>query len=486
MYNMRTRILAMLLCCIMLIGCIPAISEEALGDDLIEEVIEAPESTVDGSSEEEPAEMMPSEDISSAEDPAITNTDIGTEAGSDPVRSIDEAVSDMIDAMKDVHLQDDYEKSLWLYDMLLSIAEPGTGDTAQDALINGKADSVGYAEAYATLMEKAGISCRVVRSADSSNTCNIINISGKWTHVNAHADDASGKFGHSFGLTDDASAQMFGTVSENIPACNDPSLNYNVRMKDYMVITNADDFRSAVTASKGTIHFYNTTAISSDDLLDSIADIETVYDTDGPYISVSPVTLENAQAALQSSPVILPVTTSYTLGVGDTRTIMYTVVPSNANVTFYTSSSSVCTVSSKGVITAMKTGTATITLAITGAIATINVKVVAGPTNITGVCERYNSSDRTIYVGKDETIFLDYKTTPASVNDSAGVTYTVSKPSIATITSVGELTGVSTGNTTVKLRCYNGVSVETKVAVVSAPTGMRSLSVQVKPTFAAP
>lgn len=522
MYKLKNRLLALALSLIMLISCVPATSEGSLSEDSYEiEILETEiiEEADDSSADEEPVITMPEtikapEAVTNADtvDPVVTDsesdeqpdadvvdaepadvpevvpdaeTSEGSESedGSDTVEpevseetlamreaEIDAYTADIIAAMRAESVTGTYEQAEWLYSALISGTAHGNESGAYAALIGGSANSEGYAEAYARLLKAAGINTMVVRTPDGTAAWNIICVNGSWTHVDAYRDDASGELGRHFGLTDAAMAMDREWITDDLPACNDASLNYYVRHFNYTVLTSDTDISSLFGREK-VINVYNAAAVTLDEIRSAYDLTNYTIDQNACYITFTAADMDEKEAMIEKATASITVaTTSFTLGVGDTRKIVYTTVPSTAKATFYTSSSSVCTVDASGIITGRKTGTATITVAIDGATATIKVTVVAGPTGITATSSRFNSTAKSIIVGKDETVSIDYSTVPASAKSYAGVTYSSANLKVASVTSDGKVTGVATGKTTITLSCYNGISTKIDVTVVAGPS----------------
>ncbi len=130
--------------------------------------------------------------------------------------------------------------------------------------------------------------------------------------------------------------------------------------------------------------------------------------------------------------------TSATLCTKATTTLKATVYPS-AKVYYKTSKSSVAKVSSKGVITAVKAGSATITayFKYKGKTYSRTCKVTVKNPSIS-----LNKYSATLYIGSTTT--LKPKTFP-----SAKVYYKTSKSSVAKVSSKGVITGVKAGSATI-------------------------------------
>lgn len=93
-----------------------------------------------------------------------------------------------------------YEKVLSLHDYLILNCKydyenlkagtlPDSAHTAYGALVNGKAVCDGYTEAFLYLMNKIGVPCRIVRSKAMNHTWNVVQLDGKWYHVDVTYDD---------------------------------------------------------------------------------------------------------------------------------------------------------------------------------------------------------------------------------------------------------------------------------------------------------
>ena len=125
-----------------------------------------------------------------------------------------------------------------------------------------------------------------------------------------------------------------------------------------------------------------------------------------------------------------------------TLTLKATVTPSDLldkNVTWKSSNTAVATVTSKGKVTGVKAGTATITCISTVSGAKATCKVTVG----------YVKLDQTeAVVKKGKTITLTPTVYPSSLTDKS-VTWTSSDTNVATVTSAGKVKGVKTGTATI-------------------------------------
>lgn len=149
--------------------------------------------------------------------------------------------------------------------------------------------------------------------------------------------------------------------------------------------------------------------------------------------------------------------TTLNLGVAKTKTLVATIMPSNATdktVTWTTSDASVATVTSAGVVRGVAYGTATITATSSnGLTATCKVNVV--PTPVEGVSLNKTSTTLAIINGTGQTEQLTATITPSdAVNKN--VTWTSSNPAVATVSSTGLVTAVAKGTTTITVTTVDG------------------------------
>ena len=164
--------------------------------------------------------------------------------------------------------------------------------------------------------------------------------------------------------------------------------------------------------------------------------------------------------------------TELTLTEGETATLTATVMPEDATdktVTWTSSDESVATVSSEGVVTAVKAGTATITVASeNGKTATCAVTVEAKVIEVSEIA--ISRTELTLTEGENET--LTATVMPEDATDKT-VTWTSSDESVATVSSEGVVTAVKAGTATITVASENGktatcaVTVEAKVIEVS-------------------
>lgn len=160
--------------------------------------------------------------------------------------------------------------------------------------------------------------------------------------------------------------------------------------------------------------------------------------------------------------------------VGYTKTITPTISPSDATnkkVTWKSSDTKVATVSSKGVVTGVKPGTATITCTTSngGFVATCKVTVVK---TVKTTAVKFSSSAVTIDDGTTKQLTVTVSPSNAT---SKKVTYTSSNPKIAKVYSNGKVYGVTPGTVTITAKTADtGKTTTCKVTVKAVyPTSVK-------------
>ena len=163
--------------------------------------------------------------------------------------------------------------------------------------------------------------------------------------------------------------------------------------------------------------------------------------------------------------------TSQTIAVGKTAALKATVSPSNAtnkNVTWKSSNTAVATVSSKGVVTGKKAGTATITVTTKDGSKKATCKVTV-KVPVTGV--KLNKTSQTVAVGK--TAALKATISPSNASNK-GVTWKSSNTAVATVSSKGVVTGKKAGTATITVTTKDGSKKATCKVTVRVPvTGVK-------------
>lgn len=163
---------------------------------------------------------------------------------------------------------------------------------------------------------------------------------------------------------------------------------------------------------------------------------------------------------------------------GDSTTILATISPSNASekgITWTSSDTSVAKVSSKGVVTAVDTGTAVITAVTKDGNYERSCKVtVIQP--VTGV--RLSKSSVKLSKGKSETLRVSVLPSDAT---NKKVVWSSSDESVAKVSSSGVVTALKPGNTTVTVMSVDGgYSSSCNVTVYIAVTGIKLNATSIK------
>ena len=133
---------------------------------------------------------------------------------------------------------------------------------------------------------------------------------------------------------------------------------------------------------------------------------------------------------------------------GATLTLSAKKVPSTGKSTgtmeWTSSDTSVATVSSKGLVTAVGNGTATITASLDGFTTSCSIKVT-DPVYLDGI----SLGSTYLNVAKGSTVALDASVYPADTTDNYEITYSVADSSIASVDSNGTVKGLAVGETTI-------------------------------------
>lgn len=148
-----------------------------------------------------------------------------------------------------------------------------------------------------------------------------------------------------------------------------------------------------------------------------------------------------------------------TLGVKEKFTLTAEIAPANATdqaITWKSSNSKVAAVSAKGVVTAKKKGTATITATADGKSVSCKVTVKAAPKKIT-----LNAKSKSIKAGKTFKIKVKLPKNTASNK----ITYTSSNKKVATVSAAGQVKGVKKGKATITVKTFNGKKAKLKITV---------------------
>ncbi|MGN1195430.1 MAG: Ig-like domain-containing protein, partial [Acutalibacteraceae bacterium] len=163
------------------------------------------------------------------------------------------------------------------------------------------------------------------------------------------------------------------------------------------------------------------------------------------------------------------ITEKKSVGVGKTVTLKPTFSPTyatNQNVTWSSSNSAVATVSSSGVVTGKKVGTAVITCKTEdgGYTAKCTVTVIIATTGVT-----LDKTRASVYTGK--TVTITGTVVPSNATDKT-LTWSSSDTSVAKVSSTGVVTGVTGGTCTITCKNSGGQSAVCKITVLEKVSGI--------------
>jgi uncharacterized protein YjdB len=167
-----------------------------------------------------------------------------------------------------------------------------------------------------------------------------------------------------------------------------------------------------------------------------------------PVIPVSNITLNQTSAALRPT---------------NTLTLTATVMPSNATdkTVTWSSSSTNATVNSSGVVTAVSAGSAVIRAT------TVSGNLVATCTlTITVYVSSVTITPTTFTLHTGSTRQLTATIVPSNATNKA-VTWSSANTSVATVNSLGVVTGISAGSTTIRAQTVNGGFISTSAVTVT-------------------
>lgn len=165
--------------------------------------------------------------------------------------------------------------------------------------------------------------------------------------------------------------------------------------------------------------------------------------------------LKSIESKLPVAPKLISLNASdLTLTKGDSYTLTYTIVPSDAvgTVSWTSSNNSVASVNG-GVVTAVGEGSAVITARVSGSVyATCNISVSSRPVSVTGVSISPSSLNLSTKSGSRT---LDYMITPNGAKPSS-LHWESSNSSVVTVDGSGKVTPVGAGSADITLTTDNG------------------------------
>ena len=166
--------------------------------------------------------------------------------------------------------------------------------------------------------------------------------------------------------------------------------------------------------------------------------------------------------------------TTKTLDLNGTKefTLTATITPSNANtsLTWASSKPDVATVTKGGKVTAVAKGTTTITVTTAnGKTATCNVTVVNTETgDVLPESISLSETTKTLDLNGTKEFTLTATIRPSNANKENTLTWTSSKPDVATVTKDGKVTAVAEGTTTITVKTANGKTATCTVTVTKS------------------
>ncbi len=174
---------------------------------------------------------------------------------------------------------------------------------------------------------------------------------------------------------------------------------------------------------------------------------------DGGYTDTATIEVVNYDNIIEEKSIAFD-SSSYTVGIGSTKSLIPIITPSNAtfkSVRFESSNPSIATVDENGVVRGLKEGTVSITATTNRnrlkATTTIIVKYI----NATSV--KVNTTN--VNLGKNETFTLVATVLPSDATNKK-VSYSVSNSNIATIDANGIITGKNAGTATITITPSEG------------------------------
>ena len=287
---------------------------------------------------------------------------------------------------------------------------------------------IGSAYVYAQSVENASIvsSCYFIITDSSTPVVNVTNIS-----VNPSSKTV--EVGESFNIT----ATLYPSNATNQQVTWSTS-NGNVAMVNNGYVT---------TKKAGTANIIATSVDGNK--------------TASCYVTVNEATVSVTSVVLDKDYLNLSVGESYTLS----ATVLPTTA-SNKNVTWSSSKSTVASVTN-GKVTAVSSGTATITVKTVDGnkTDTCTVEVKAQTVSVTSVS--LNTSSLSLTVGQTSSLTATVYPTNAT---NKNVTWSSSNPSVATVSSSGLVTAKATGSATITVRTEDGNKTATCSVTVSSST----------------
>lgn len=163
--------------------------------------------------------------------------------------------------------------------------------------------------------------------------------------------------------------------------------------------------------------------------------------------------------------------TTATLGVGATQQLTSTVAPANATnktVTYSSNNTGVATVNGAGLVTAIATGAATITVTTQDGAKTATSTITVNSSNIAVTSVSLSPTSATLAVGGTQQLMPTVL--PSNATNKA-VSYVSNNTSIATVNASGLVTAIANGTATITVTTADGNKTSTAAITVSTATG---------------
>lgn len=163
--------------------------------------------------------------------------------------------------------------------------------------------------------------------------------------------------------------------------------------------------------------------------------------------------------------------TTATLSVGATQQLTPTVAPANATnkaVTYSSNNTGVATVNGSGLITAVASGSATITVTTQDGAKTATSVITVNSSNVAVTSVSLSPTSATLSIGATQQL------TPTVLPSNAtnkSVTYSSNNTAVATVNSTGLVTAVSNGTATITVTTADGNKTGTAAITVNTATG---------------
>jgi len=163
--------------------------------------------------------------------------------------------------------------------------------------------------------------------------------------------------------------------------------------------------------------------------------------------------------------------TAATLGVGATQQLTATVAPANAtnkNVSYSSNNTGVATVNSSGLVTAIASGTATITVTTQDGAKTATAVITVNSSNVGVTSVSLSPATATLSVGATQQ--LTATVLPSNATNKA-VSYASNNTGVATVNASGLVTAIANGTATITVTTADGNKTSTASITVTTATG---------------